>query len=99
MRLNVKELALMSTNSDSSTRRILYNHLVINKITTRYIILVLICHHQINKSLMHDNAPIHTAVISQATITKCSFQELEHPLYCQIENMWRQSEMPWTIYA
>lgn len=31
--------------------------------------------------LLHDNAPIHTAAISEATIRECGFQELKHPTY------------------
>lgn len=31
--------------------------------------------------LLHDNAPVHTAAVSQAAIRECGFQELEHPPY------------------
>jgi histone-lysine N-methyltransferase SETMAR len=31
--------------------------------------------------LLHDNAPVHTAAISKATIQECGFMELDHPPY------------------
>lgn len=31
--------------------------------------------------LLHDNAPVHTAAISKATVRKCGFIEIDHPPY------------------
>lgn len=31
--------------------------------------------------LLHDNAPVHTAAVSQEAIRECGFQEMEHPPY------------------
>lgn len=31
--------------------------------------------------LLHDNAPVHTAVISKAAVKECNFTELPHPPY------------------
>jgi len=31
--------------------------------------------------LLHDNAPVHSAVISKAAIKECNFTELPHPPY------------------
>ena len=31
--------------------------------------------------LLHDNAPVHTALISKAAVKDCGFQEISHPPY------------------